>query len=58
MRTTPNAAAVATLLRRRKADFSLYWQEVKSSPAYVLIILTAAILWAFFMAWMILPAPA
>ena len=53
----PNERAnfIVSTVHRGRDEVSSLWQQVKSSPTYVLIVLTGAIVWAFAVAWLVLP---
>ena len=48
-------STVIELVRQQKKGFSAYWREVKSGPSYALIVVAGAIIWAFLIAWIVLP---
>lgn len=54
---TPKTAlmSVFSKMRRQVGIITAYWRKVKSSPAYVLIVLLGALAWAYAMAWLVLP---
>ena len=53
----PNERAnfIVSTVHRGRDEVSSLWHQVKSSPTYVLIVLTGAIVWAFAIAWLVLP---
>ena len=53
----PNIAVSALFARilRQSEVLYAYWQELRSSPFFVVIVLAAAVSWSFFLAWYVLP---